>query len=99
MDLRHLRTLVIVNAATMFAAFMLPAAVVAKGIEPIRIESGLVQGTLEDGLTIYRGIPFAAPPLGELRWRAPHPPAKWQGVRAATEFGRACMQSNAAIAN
>jgi para-nitrobenzyl esterase len=38
---------------------------------PVKVEHGLVQGTVEDGLTVYRGIPFAAPPVGDLRWRAP----------------------------
>ena len=47
---------------------------------------GLVQGVAEDGLTVYRGIPFAAPPVGELRWRPPQPAAKWDGVRPATSF-------------
>jgi hypothetical protein len=67
--------------------------------EPVKVESGLVQGTVEDGLFLYRGIPYAAPPLGNLRWRAPQPAPKWQGARAANEFGRACIQSNPAIAN
>lgn len=40
---------------------------------PVKVEGGLVEGTVEDGLTVYRGIPFAAPPVGELRWRAPQP--------------------------
>jgi para-nitrobenzyl esterase len=59
---------------------------------PVRVEGGLVQGTLEDGLTVYRAIPFAAPPVGDLRWRAPQPPAKWNGVRQAFKFGPRCMQ-------
>jgi para-nitrobenzyl esterase len=54
---------------------------------PVKTEDGLVQGTLEDGLTVYRGIPFAAPPVGDLRWHAPLPAAKWDGVRQATQFG------------
>ena len=66
---------------------------------PVRVDGGALQGTVEDGLAIFRGIPYAAPPVGNLRWRAPQPAAKWEGVRAAKEFGRACMQSNAAIAN
>jgi para-nitrobenzyl esterase len=66
--------------------------------EPVNIESGLVQGTVEDRLSVYRGIPYAASPLGDLRWRATQPAPKWQGVRAANEFGRACIQSNPAIA-
>ena len=53
---------------------------------PVKVEGGLVQGTVEDGLAVYRGIPFAAPPVGELRWRGPQPPAKWEGVRQAVKF-------------
>lgn len=66
--------------------------------KPVKVETGLIQGTVEDGLRIYRGIPYAAPPVEELRWRAPQPPQKWSGVRAASEYGRACIQTNAAIA-
>jgi hypothetical protein len=55
--------------------------------EPVKIESGMVQGTVEDGLYVYRSIPYAAPPLGDLRWRAPQPAPKWQGVLAANAFG------------
>lgn len=54
---------------------------------PVMTLSGLVQGVAEDGLTVYRGIPFAAPPLGDLRWRPPQPVAPWDGVRDATAFG------------
>ena len=59
---------------------------------PVRVEGGLVQGTLEDGLTVYRGIPFAAPPVGDLRWRAPRPAATWADVRQAGTFGPRCVQ-------
>ena len=51
-----------------------------------------MQGTSEDGLTVYRGIPFAAPPVGDLRWRAPQPAAKWEGVRQATKFAPGPIQ-------
>lgn len=60
--------------------------------EPVRTDHGLVQGTSEDGLTVYRGIPFAAPPVGELRWRAPQPAASWEGVRQATKFAPGPIQ-------
>ena len=53
---------------------------------PVKVADGMVQGTVEDGLTVYRGIPFAAPPVGDLRWRAPQPAAKWNGVLQATKF-------------
>src|ERR1039457_2485341 len=68
---------------------------------PVKVEGGLIQGTGEEGLTVYRGIPFATPPVGDLRWRAPQPAAKWDGVRQAAKFGPRCMQgmANPAVAN
>jgi len=62
--------------------------------EPVRVEGGLAQGTSEDGLTVYRGIPFAAPPIGDLRWRAPRPAAQWEGVRQAAKFGPSPIQGS-----
>ena len=61
---------------------------------PVKTDHGLVQGTSEGGLTVYRGIPFAAPPVGDLRWRAPQPAAKWNGVRQATQFGPIPVQGD-----
>ena len=58
----------------------------------VRIETGLVRGTVADGVTSWKGIPFAAPPVGPLRWRAPQPAARWQGVRDATAYAADCMQ-------
>jgi para-nitrobenzyl esterase len=59
---------------------------------PVRVETGLVQGIVEDGLTVYRGIPFAAPPVGDFRWRAPVPASNWNEVRLADKFAPGCMQ-------
>ena len=70
----------------------LAAAAMAQPSAVVRTEAGLVQGTEEGGLAVYRGIPFAAPPLGELRWRAPQPAPKWSGVRSAGHFAASCMQ-------
>lgn len=58
----------------------------------VRTESGVIQGSADDAVSVYRGIPFAAPPIGELRWKAPQPVARWAGVRYATRFGPDCMQ-------
>jgi len=44
---------------------------------------------------VYKGIPFAAPPVGDLRFRAPQPAAKWDGTRKADQFGPMCMQGGA----
>ena len=57
-----------------------------------KVEQGLLQGTMEEGLTVYRGIPFAAPPTGELRWRPPQPAAPWDGARRADKFAPECVQ-------
>src|SRR4030088_1231020 len=65
--------------------------------QAVRTENGLVQGTREGGLTVYRGIPFAAPPVGELRWRVPHPVPPWNGILKATAFKSACMQAELKI--
>jgi para-nitrobenzyl esterase len=59
----------------------------------VKVEQGQLQGTKEDSLTVYRGIPFAASPVGDLRWRAPQPAAKWEGVRPADKFAPQCVQS------
>jgi para-nitrobenzyl esterase len=60
----------------------------------VNIAQGSLQGSLDtsDNVSSYKGIPFAAPPLGNLRWRPPQAPAKWQGMRNAQQFGNQCMQ-------
>ncbi|EDY83622.1 Carboxylesterase superfamily [Verrucomicrobiia bacterium DG1235] len=62
--------------------------------EPVKTEYGLVQGTIEDHLAVYRGVPFAAPPVGDLRWKAPQPADSWDGVRQTTSFGPDPMQGD-----
>jgi para-nitrobenzyl esterase len=59
---------------------------------PVKVCEGLLQGIYEDGLTVYKGIPFAAPPVGELRWRAPQAAVKWEGVKQVVKFAPAPMQ-------
>ena len=58
----------------------------------VKVDGGLVEGSLEDRLTIYRGIPFVAPPIGDLRWRPPQPVEPWEGVLETREFCAACPQ-------
>lgn len=81
--MKMLKTLAAVSALTLSAA---------AGAQTVTIDAGKVSGSTSDGVSSWKGIPFAAPPLGELRWRAPQPVAKWNGVRAATEYGHDCMQ-------
>jgi para-nitrobenzyl esterase len=63
----------------------------------VHVESGAIQGVEANGLSIYKGIPYATPPLGELRWREPQPVRAWQGVRKATTFAPACMQTGVSM--
>src|SRR6185503_15405114 len=61
--------------------------------EQVKIETGLLSGTAgttQTSVRVFKGIPFAAPPLGDLRWKAPQPAAKWDGVRKADAFGAPC---------
>lgn len=60
----------------------------------VQTSEGKLSGLKEPNstITVFRGVPFAAPPVGDLRWRAPQPPAAWQGIRKATEFSASCMQ-------
>lgn len=62
--------------------------------QQVRVGAGLVAGTMNSNpyLRVFKGIPFAAPPVGNLRWRAPQPVAAWRGARQATTFGARCMQ-------
>ncbi|MDG2155123.1 MAG: carboxylesterase family protein, partial [Gammaproteobacteria bacterium] len=58
---------------------------------------GPVQGTKEGGVISFKGIPFAAPPIGELRWRAPEPPLKRQQLMLADQYGKFCAQPNTSL--
>lgn len=62
--------------------------------EPVRTASGLITGEAakQQGVAVFKGIPFAAPPVGDLRWKPAQPVASWAGVRAADKFSAACMQ-------
>src|SRR6185295_1088919 len=80
-----------------FAAALLVATVATTSAmipEQVRIDTGLLAGTISTGqpmVRVFKGIPFAAPPLGENRWRAPQPAAKWDGVRKADAFAAPCI--------
>ena len=54
--------------------------------------AGMLHGVVEAGLRVFKGIPYASPPIGDARWKAPAPMPRWEGVRPATEFGPACIQ-------
>ncbi len=59
----------------------------------VRTASGALAGRAVSGVAVFKGIPYAAPPVGDLRWRPPQPPASWDGVRQADRFSDSCMQA------
>ena len=58
----------------------------------VTVESGQLQGAVQDAVLSFKGIPFAAPAVGDLRWRPPQPAGKWSGARSADHYGADCMQ-------
>lgn len=60
--------------------------------DEVKIDAGKLKGTVHDGVVAFKGIPFAQPPVGDLRWRPPQPPKPWTGVRPAVEYASDCMQ-------
>jgi para-nitrobenzyl esterase len=79
---------------TGFLLVILLAVVAPIHAETLRIDGGEVAGELtEKGLQVFRGIPYAAPPVGELRWRPPQPVAPWEGVREAVSYSDSCSQT------
>ncbi|MGF7155514.1 carboxylesterase/lipase family protein [Novosphingobium gossypii] len=82
--------LLLTLSATMAQAEDVPA-------PQVTVEGGTVSGVDADGVTAFKGIPFAAPPVGALRWRAPQPAAKWSGLRSGAAYGHDCMQNYSAV--
>ena len=88
--MRSLHLLPILGLMGAAIAAQTPSAVT----DPVRVEQGLLAGTAgrSPDVRVYRGVPFASPPVGELRWKPPQPATPWQGIRQATQVGNACVQ-------
>ena len=78
-------------SVTLVAVSMQPAL----AADRVKIANGTLQSNAaaKDGVRSFKGIPFAQPPVGDLRWREPQPAANWTGVRDGSEFGSRCMQT------
>jgi len=63
----------------------------------VKVDGGKIAGVEGAEFTVFRGIPFAAPPVGELRWKSPQPVTAWSGVKPAKRFAPACMQSGVSM--
>ena len=75
------------------ASYALPAT------QPVKVTGGAIVGSQDGGLNEYFGIPFAAPPLGDLRWRPPQPVVAWEGQRPTRDFAPACAQTATWVPN
>ena len=79
-----------IRILTAMAAFFLAAPASAQPV--VNAPAGAVRGEALDGVNVWRGLPYARPPVGRLRWRAPAELAPWRGTRDATQFGPTCVQ-------
>src|SRR5512141_2912704 len=87
MTFRHSR-----HSVAVLAIIICAATPVLAQISTAKVTGGIVEGVVKDGIASFKGVPFAAPPVGNLRWRSPQPVKPWQGVRKANEFGPGPMQ-------
>lgn len=95
--MRHLRAALLV--ALHLGGPTAGAAHAALRTAPVKVSGGEIAGTRAGALRTYLGVPFAAPPVGELRWRAPQPVVPWQGVRQANAYAAACAQTAVWVTN
>ena len=75
------------------AISMMVSCSVKPGPGRVRVEGGWIQGTVSEDMVTYKGIPFAAPPVGNLRWKAPQPVKRWRGLRETTQFAKNPVQA------
>ena len=74
-------------------ALLLSAPLVAAASSPqVKTQFGIVEGKEDGAVAAFLGIPYAQPPVGDLRWKPPVPAAKWSGVRKTVDFGAHCLQ-------
>ncbi|MEO8307348.1 MAG: carboxylesterase family protein [Pseudomonadota bacterium] len=83
----------IMRAIALALLIVLPAHAALAQITQAKVTGGEVSGVVDGGISIFKGIAFAAPPVGDLRWKAPAPVRPWTGVKKADAFADACMQA------
>jgi para-nitrobenzyl esterase len=86
-----------IHKASSFSNLSLPPASTASGEPVVQIAAGTLHGASTGSAIAFRGIPYARPPVGALRWQPPQPPLSWQGVREAMQPGSACTQRTSGL--
>ena len=92
-----MRSVQVLKLVTVFATVFVQATVgrtAAPDPTIVKTTSGSLRGTIANGVVSFKAIPYAKPPIGDLRWRAPQSPSPWSGLRDATKFGPECMQTD-----
>jgi len=87
----RIRKFTALMCATVLQIILIPP--VATAIQEASVSGGTVLGVIKHGVVSFKGIPFAAPPIGLLRWKAPQPVVGWSGVKNADAFAEPCAQS------
>lgn len=94
-------TLGAVAVVATLALMLMPAGCAQFSTAPtdplVTIDTGQLRGARAEDVLVFRGIPYAAPPTGELRWRPPQPPVAWTGIRSAQDYGPMCSQPRSAM--
>src|SRR5262249_58465557 len=92
--MRSIRAISVVHRVLFALVLAASTPAVASAGDPtlVHVDSGDVRGAPDDGVIAFKGIPFAQPPAGALRWRPPQPPTPWPGVLDASEFKAKCPQ-------
>jgi para-nitrobenzyl esterase len=92
----RIRSVLVLCAVAAACALCLPiiSAAATPGLQSgkVRIDKGILHGSVENGIVSFKGIPYAQPPIGNIRWEPPQPVTAWSGQRDATHFGHDCMQ-------
>jgi para-nitrobenzyl esterase len=88
----RLRWVGLLIASTLTILFLANCSVLAGSRTVVRVEAGTLQGVAENQIVRFQGVPYAAPPIGALRWSAPQPVPSWSGIREATKLANPCPQ-------
>lgn len=101
MTIKKLLVFVLLPFLTSSASVATPPTPPTIPSDPVRIDSGTITGVvMEDSdVTAYKGIPYAAPPVGHLRWKPPQPVKPWSGVKHVDKFGNTCFQTRGWASN